>query len=195
MMMKRNQKKGFTLIELMIVVAIIGILAAIAIPNFIRYQLRSKTSEAKTNIGGIKTNQESFRATMDFYASPAIEPAGFNAGTKTNWPADACGAACVRPAPDCPTFACIGFAPTGDVYYSYESVGVGFGLGLPEYCIGAQADLDGDGVAKSFSMYTGNDPTLGAGVGNALACTYAAPAPCGAGQLPGEVLECDTEAY
>ena len=55
-MRKNNKKAGFTLIELMIVVAIIGILAAIAIPNFIRYQLRSKTTEAKTVIGGIKTS-------------------------------------------------------------------------------------------------------------------------------------------
>jgi len=48
-------KKGFTLIELMIVVAIIGILAAIAIPNFLKFQAKSKQSEAKSNLGAIFT--------------------------------------------------------------------------------------------------------------------------------------------
>ena len=46
--------KGFTLIELMIVVAIIGILAAVAIPGFMTYIKNSKTSEAKTNLDAIK---------------------------------------------------------------------------------------------------------------------------------------------
>jgi type IV pilus assembly protein PilA len=57
--MSRKQE-GFTLIELMIVVAIIGILAAIAIPNFMQYQAKSKQSEAKTNLGGIYTSEVAY---------------------------------------------------------------------------------------------------------------------------------------
>ncbi len=43
----RKSENGFTLVELMVVVAIIGLLSAVAIPNFQKYQARSKTSEAK----------------------------------------------------------------------------------------------------------------------------------------------------
>ena len=55
-------QKGFTLIELMIVVAIIGILAAIAIPNFIAYQAKSKQSEAKVSLGAIFTSAVAYQA-------------------------------------------------------------------------------------------------------------------------------------
>ncbi len=50
-------RRGFTLVELLIVVAIIGILAAIAVPNFLRFQGRSKQSEAKANLKSLFTAQ------------------------------------------------------------------------------------------------------------------------------------------
>ncbi|HPG26749.1 MAG TPA: prepilin-type N-terminal cleavage/methylation domain-containing protein, partial [Myxococcota bacterium] len=65
----RKSKKGFTLIELMIVVAIIGILAAIAIPNFLRFQLKSKSSEGKVNIAAIRTAEESYLAEFGNYVA------------------------------------------------------------------------------------------------------------------------------
>jgi len=64
-------KKGFTLIELMIVVAIIGILAAIAIPNFLRFQAKSKQSEAKGNLSGIFTGETSYQAENNRFGSLA----------------------------------------------------------------------------------------------------------------------------
>ncbi|MEJ2356217.1 MAG: prepilin-type N-terminal cleavage/methylation domain-containing protein, partial [candidate division WOR-3 bacterium] len=46
----RNYREGFTLIELMVVVVIIGILSAIAIPNFVRIVNQAKEAEVKSNM-------------------------------------------------------------------------------------------------------------------------------------------------
>ena len=73
----RKAQKGFTLIELMIVVAIIGILAAIAIPNFIRFQARSKQSEVKSNLKSLFTSQRSYFQEKDRYHQE-ISIIGFN---------------------------------------------------------------------------------------------------------------------
>jgi type IV pilus assembly protein PilA len=76
-----NNKKGFTLIELMIVVAIIGILAAIAIPNFMNYQCKAKQSEAKSNLGAIRTAQEVYFAEKGYYAASIGDLAWDQRGT------------------------------------------------------------------------------------------------------------------
>ena len=55
-------RRGFTLIELMIAVAIIGILSAIAIPNFAKFQARSKQTEARVNLRAMFTAQKAFAA-------------------------------------------------------------------------------------------------------------------------------------
>jgi type IV pilus assembly protein PilA len=75
-MIRSIRKRGFTLIELMIVVAIIGILAAIAIPNFIRFQARSKQGEAKSNLKSLFTAERSYYQEKDKYVN-TINDIGF----------------------------------------------------------------------------------------------------------------------
>ena len=77
-----HNRKGFTLIELMIVVAIIGILAAIAIPNFLKYQAKSKQSEAKTNLKGIFTSETSYFGEHNFYGT-SFDAIGFGLAGNT----------------------------------------------------------------------------------------------------------------
>ena len=69
--------EGFTLVELMVVVAIIGILSAVAIPNFKKYQAKSKTSEAKLHLSAIYTAEQAFASDYDTYAT-CLSQMGYN---------------------------------------------------------------------------------------------------------------------
>ena len=71
-----RRPSGFTLIELMIVVAIIGILASIAIPNFVQFQQRAKQAEPKANLKSIYTSELSYFHEKDAY-SAYINEIGF----------------------------------------------------------------------------------------------------------------------
>ena len=62
-----RNRRGFSLTELMIVVAIIGILAVLAIPNFLTYQARAKQSEAKTNLVALHTSELAYFAEKNTY--------------------------------------------------------------------------------------------------------------------------------
>ena len=67
---------GFTLIELMLTVSIVGLLATVAIPTMMRFQLKAKAAECRVNIAAIREAEETFFAEFGAYASavPVLPP-------------------------------------------------------------------------------------------------------------------------
>jgi prepilin-type N-terminal cleavage/methylation domain-containing protein len=139
----RSLQRGFTLIELMIAVALIGVLVSIAIPNFIVWQAKSRRSEAMSNIASIARSQQAFQAEKNYYVDTGASlPAAVAPGTvRKNWD---------KTDPIAQAFALIGWEPDGQVFYQYGSFSGDFTCaGVCELCFTAQArgDTDGDNVS------------------------------------------------
>ncbi len=140
-------REGFTLVELMIVVAIVAILAAIAIPNYIGYRWRVARTEAFANLGTIWKMEEAYRVERQGYLTSSWVPSTVPGPSPDPWPGGG-------------NFDTLGFSPKGKVYYRY---GVAGGTTWQDnltsnafrsetdgvdIVIEAEGDVDGDG-AKS----------------------------------------------
>jgi len=157
-MMRSDHAEGFTLIELMIVVAIIGILASIAIPNFVRFQLRAKAGEAKLALVTIYKAENSyfseFGSYIDMDAEPSTTGGDPSGSIKRSW------APCVPPITmDSPGHCIMGFFPEGPTYYDYgvASNGPGNNSLAPgsvatEFWADALADIDADGTPNLWGI-------------------------------------------
>jgi len=146
-MMKFGDKRGFSLVELMIVVAIIAILAAIAIPSFLRFALRSKTAEATSNLAGIRTGEEAYRAEHDVYVACTAYPAAVPPAGGTMWLAAAAG-----------NFTPMGFAADGVVRYQYDVV-INAEDAMPYFTASATGDLDDDDINAVWVVSNNPDST------------------------------------
>ena len=150
----RSRRAGFTLVEMMMVVAIVGILAAISIPTYTSYLYRSRTTEAIGFLADIKARQEAYKAEYFQYCSVSADqndywPAGTLGPTKQTW----------APAPA--GWAQLGVTPPGpQVQFAYMTLAGNPGTTPPGtlgydgsdfwFISRAKADLDGDGVQVMF---------------------------------------------
>jgi len=164
--LRRKNRLGFTLIELMIVVAIIGILASIGLPQFARYQLRARSAEGRTNLSAIRVVEEAKFSEGGVYLAAAAEPPiipGNQKATFTFVGTD---------------FEALGWSPEGQVYFSYAVALTADSLG---FTADAAADLDVNGILQLWGYIKPNE--AGNIVDGALGCLAA-------GRTTTEVTSC-----
>ena len=152
-----SRSSGFTTIELLIGVAIVGILASVAVPSFKSYVYRGRVSEAVTMLNKIKTRQEAYRSRFGQYAAVngddwgAYTPAAIPGMHAVVWPSS-------------PAWEELGVSTPGLVRFRYATVAGGPESAVPAdsnldnttfwYAAQAEGDLDEDGDTMILEVYS-----------------------------------------
>lgn len=154
-----SPRRGFSLLELLIAVLIVGILAAVALPQFNAMMLDARRAELPGNVDAIRDAQVAYDAAMDNYISCGIQPVGTSGLGKTprSWPSSA------------PGFDTLGWRPDGPVRGAYQATpssssgGHGLSFGPTSYTdvtVTGYSDVDDDGIVARYSATVDDGPHL-----------------------------------
>lgn len=151
---RKQTAAGFTLIELMIVVSIVGILAVTAMPSFQGYVMRSRANDGRMLVEVMRLRQEAYRSEFGTYVTAATAPGALNGVNYVPWVGNA-------------QWTALGFAPpSGRTRFSFTATsgppvvgGAPMGMAGTDfwYFVTADADFDGDGDLLNFTGFSEAD--------------------------------------
>lgn len=127
------------MLELMLAVVLIGILVTVSIGSYTNFHKRAKTSEAKTNIGAIRTYEHSYYVENERYLACPSHPSTIPSANSVFWRDTA--------VPD--SWEELGFEPQGRIRYSYT---VSVAEDGQSFTAAANGNLDGDDTYSTFSI-------------------------------------------